>query len=83
MLILCDCVVYVPAPVVPAQPASFDVSVRLNRRLMLRRVFMQLQIRPGDKTESISKKRFHDALMSNEAVMAYLRTTTLMQQLQV
>jgi hypothetical protein len=62
-------------------PAPFDVSVRLNRRLMLRRIFMQLQSRPGDKTESVAKRRFHDALASNDAVLPFLRSTTLLDQL--
>ena len=70
-----------PAPSAP--PAAFDVSVRLSRRLQLRRVFMQLQSRPGDKTESVSRKQFHDALVSNDALLPFLQATPLLKQLAV
>ena len=66
-----------------SQRASADVSQRLNRRLMLRRVFMQLQSKPGDKGEQVSRAQFRDALASNAAVMAFLGDGKLLQQVAV
>jgi hypothetical protein len=62
---------------------SVDVSQRLNRRLMLRRVFMQLQSKPGDKGELISREQFHKALSSHEGIMSFLSGSSVLARVAV
>ena len=62
---------------------SVDVSQRLNRRLMLRRVFMQLQSAPGDKGERVGRAQFRDALAANGPVMAFLGGSALLDRVAV
>jgi hypothetical protein len=60
-----------------------DVSQRLNRRLMLRRVFMQLQSKPGDKSELVSRRQFHTALTADAAIMGFLGGSSVLARVTV
>ncbi len=74
-------VVVVGASAGPPPPVS-DVARRLNRRLALRRLFMQLQVQPGS-AEPVPRAAYVAALRGSVVVMSFLGHSSVLATLEV
>ena len=72
-----------PSAAPAAGSTTIDVSQRLNRRLALRRTFMQLQSRPGDSREPVPRADLVRALAANVGVAAFLSGGALLDRVAV